>query len=421
MKIYLLIIACCFLTPKLPAQQNKPQFLPIVFVHGMLASGDTWTLQFQRFEQQGYSKNSMYIIDWNTVVMGNRSTNTLDSLIELILKTQKVSQVNLVGHSAGGGLCYNYLQDPKNAAKVAKYVHVGSGRMKNVPTVPTLNLYSLEDKITGGGNIEGATNIALTNKDHYEVATSAESFDAMFSFFNASLPNKKSGIKNKQFLVSGRVVTFGENKPEANASIKIFALNPKTGKRKNETKNNGLIFSTQSDSLGYWSGFTALPNEYYEFVVQPNDTSKRAVHYFREPFNANNYLLYLRTLSTKGMAGMITQKLPADNSQAVLAVFSANKAVINNRDSLTVNGINLSDIKFASADKTAIAFFLYDDGNKQTSTNKHAGFGLLPFMNMIDIYLPVSKNTIDIWYNGRTMKLPSLASDKEGILVAIFD
>lgn len=421
MKIYLLIIACCFLTPKLPAQQSEPQFLPIVFVHGMLASGDTWTLQFQRFEQQGYAKNSLYVIDWNTVAMGNRSTNTLDSLIEQILKTHQVNQVNLVGHSAGGGLCYTYLQQPNNAVKVAKYVHVGSGKMRNIPTVPTLNLYSLEDKITGGADIEGATNIALTNKDHYEVATSAESFDAMFKFFNGSLPDKKVAIHNKQFLVAGRVLTFGENKPEANASIKIFAINPKTGKRKNETKNHGVIFSTQSDSLGYWDGFTALANEYYEFVVQPKDTSKRAVHYFREPFYANNYLLYLRTLSTKGMTGMITQKLPANNSEAVLAIFSANKAVINNRDSLIVNGINLSDSKFASADKTAIAFFLYDDGDKQTSANKHTGFGLLPFMNMVDVYLPTSKTTIDIWYNGRTMKLPSLASQKDGIMVAVFD
>lgn len=421
MKIYTLIIACCLFGLKLQAQENKPQLLPIVFVHGMLASGDTWTLQFQRFEQQGYTKNSLYVIDWNTVAMGNRSTNALDSIIEQILKTQKVNQVNLVGHSAGGGLCYNYLQDPKNAAKVAHYVHVGSGRMKKAPTVPTLNLYSLEDKITGGADVEGTTNIALKNKDHYEVATSIESFEAMFRFFNSSASIQKSTKKNQQFLVGGRVVTFGENKPEANASIKVFAINPKTGKRKNETKNNGLIFSTQSDSLGNWTGFTALPNEYYEFVVQPNDTSKRAVHYFREPFTANNYLLYLRTLSTKGMTGMITQKLPANNDEAVLAIFSANKAVIQSRDSLTVNGINLSDAKLANADKTAIAFFLYDDGDKQTSTNKHAGFGLLPFMNMIDVYLPVAKNTIDIWFNGRTMKLPSLASQKDGIMVAVFD
>lgn len=421
MKIYLLIITCCFLTLKLAAQQNKPHFLPIIFVHGMLASGDTWTLQFQRFEQQGYPKNSLYVIDWNTVAMGNRSTNALDSLIALIIETHKVNQVNLVGHSAGGGLCYNYLQDAKNAAKVAHYVHVGSGKMKKAPIVPTLNLYSLEDKITGGSDVEGVTNIALSNKDHYEVATSAESFEAMFNFFNGSLPSKKLSIKKKQFLVNGKVVTFGENKPEVNALIKVFAINPKTGKRKNETQNNGLIFSAQSDSLGNWTGFTALPNEYYEFVVQPNDTSKRAVHYFREPFTANNYLLYLRTLSTKGMTGMITQKLPANNHEAVLAIFSANKAVIQSRDSLTVNGINLSNPKFASADKTAIAFFLYDDGDQQTSTNKHAGFGILPFMNMIDVYLPVAKNTIDIWLNGRTLKLPSLASQKDGIMVAVFD
>ncbi|MCU0321276.1 MAG: alpha/beta fold hydrolase [Chitinophagaceae bacterium] len=399
------------------AQQKSSNFLPIVFVHGMLASGDTWTLPFQRFEQQGYSKDLLYVIDWNTVTMGNRSTKALDSVIQLILKKHQVKQVNLVGHSAGGGICYTYLQQIQNAENVAHYVHLGSGKMKTPPTVPTLNLYSLEDKITGGTNIDGVKNIALTNKDHYEVATSQESFEAMFQFFNDATATTIKTSTPKKITVGGRVVTFGENKPEANATITVFAINAIEGKRKN-TKS---IFTTTTDSMGYWSGFNALANENYEFVVQSADTAKRAVHYFREPFTHNNSLVYLRTLSNKGMTGMIAQQLPANNNQSVLAVFSANKAVINGRDSLTVNGINLSDKKFTTAEKTAIAFFLYDNGDEQSSTNKHAGLGMLPFMNMVDVFLPASSKPIQLYFNGRKMNIPAMSSLEDGIMVAVFD
>jgi hypothetical protein len=411
------LLICLLITSYNYAQVNQNKPLPIVFVHGMLASGDTWVLQLQRFEQQGYTKNMLAVVDWNTIAMGNRNGVGLDSIINHLLQINQVKQVNLVGHSAGGGVCYNYLQQTQNAAKVAHYVHVGSGKMKTPPTVPTLNLYSLEDKITGGANIDGVNNTALTNQDHYEVATSQESFDAMFQFFNNAAAATAKTSTPKKITVGGRVVSFGENKPEANATITVFAINAIEGKR----KNSKSIFTTTTDFIGNWNGFIAAPNEYYEFVVQSADTAKRAVHYFREPFTHNNSLVYLRTLSNKGMTGMIAQQLPANDNQSVLAVFSANKAVINGRDSLTVNGINLTDKKFATAEKTSIAFFLYDDGDGKSSTNKHAGFGMLPFMNMVDVFLPANSKSIQLYFNGRKMNIPAMSSLEEGIMVAVFD
>lgn len=397
-------------------QTIKPAFLPIVFVHGMLASGDTWTLQFQRFEQQGYKSYQLEVVDWNTVSFGRFNSNALDSVINKVLQTTGATQVNLVGHSAGGGVCLNYLSNPENAAKVAHYAHIGSGKIGKVPSVATMNIYSLDDKISGGSDINGVTNIALQKKDHYEVATSVETFNALFQFFNNAAP--VNGLPAfTVFNIAGKAVSFGENKAEINATIEIFELDAATGKR----KNSKSVFTTKTDSLGKWEGLKAKPNTYYEFVVKPADTGKRVVHYYKEPFTANNQLVYLRVLGSSGMAAMITKKLPTDNNQSVLAIFSANHAVINDRDSLTVNDIVLSNQKFANAAKTAIAFFLFDDGDAQTSANTHAGMSMLPFINMVDIFLLAGKKNIQLYFNGRRMVLPSLASAKEGIMVAVFD
>lgn len=399
------------------AQKNASEFVPIVFVHGMLASGDTWTLQFQRFEEQGYRSNYLQVLDWNTVAFGKGNANLLDSAINHTLQITGAKQVNLVGHSAGGGVCMNYISKPENAAKVAHYAHIGSGKLTQAPNVATINIYSLDDKVSGGSNVEGATNIALKNKDHYEVATSLETFNVLFQFFNKAAPKNGLPTLAPTFNISGKAVSFGENKPEPNATIEVFSINPTVGKRKKAQP----VFKTQTDSLGKWNGFKAKPNEYYEFVITSIDTSKRVVHYFREPFKANNALVYLRVLGKTGMAAMITRKLPLDNAQAVLAIFSANAAVINGRDSLTVNEISLSDIKFASAQKTSIAFFVFDDGDKTSSLNTHSGMGMLPFMNMVDVFLPANKNKIKLYFNGRTMTLPALKSANDGVMVAVFD
>ena len=127
--------------------------------------------------------------------------------------------------------------------------------------------------------------------------------------------------------------------------------------------------------------------------------------------------MYLRTLSSSGMAAMITNNLPSNDSTATLAIFSSNKAVINGRDSLTVNGFNLSAAQFSPAEKTSIAYFVYQQSNKTSTPNPMAKF---PFINNIDLKLPV-KEKIQIYFNGRTMTLPSLPSSTEGIMVAMFD
>ena len=99
---------------------------PIVLAHGFLASGDTWSPHARRLRANGWCSNRIVAFDWNTL---NRTTDhgaALDAVIDGALAATGATQVDLVGHSAGGGLAYTYLGQPERAAKVAHYVHVAS-------------------------------------------------------------------------------------------------------------------------------------------------------------------------------------------------------------------------------------------------------------------------------------------------------
>jgi triacylglycerol esterase/lipase EstA (alpha/beta hydrolase family) len=158
MKQFLIIILVA-LSNLLHAQKT---YTPIVFVHGMLGSGDTWVRPMQNFMSQGYSKDQLEVLDWNTTSFANKAAEQqLDSIIEVVLKRTGAKKVNLVGHSAGGNLCNNYLKEEKHAAKVHNYVHVGSFALNKAPAVSTLNLYSTNDKIVKGAAIEGAKMLPL--------------------------------------------------------------------------------------------------------------------------------------------------------------------------------------------------------------------------------------------------------------------
>ena len=41
--------------------------LPVIMVHGFLASGDTYALQAKRFIANGYDQNYVYTFDWNSI------------------------------------------------------------------------------------------------------------------------------------------------------------------------------------------------------------------------------------------------------------------------------------------------------------------------------------------------------------------
>lgn len=397
--------------------------LPIVVMHGFLASGDTYAKQFQRFTTNDYCAERLFAFDWNSVGFGNDNTTTLDAFIDEVLAATNAEKVNLVGHSAGGDLGYSYLSDGVRAEKVAHYVHLGSNYYDDAAgdgQIPTLNIWSVDDETVAGSDIPNATNLTLTDADHYEVATNAETFAEMYRFFNDGQEAETTEIETEnEIIISGKALSLGLNEALTNAQVEVFAVSSATGERLNTTAD--AVFTT--DDKGFLGPFEVAANTNYEFLVAGSDADDREIHYYREAFTHSNKLVYLRTLPPPfSLAGFLTNSLPSDDNQSVMAVFAASQAVINTRDELYVNGNELSTVEFASSDQTTIAFFLYDDGDYSTSLSSVGLFGSFPFLNGADMFFDTAEPaTINIEMNGRTINVPNWKSETEGITVVVFD
>lgn len=404
---------------------------PIVFVHGFLGSGDNWAKQVQRFSSNGYCDDRMFLFDWNTINRNRATDSLLDIFINDVLKKTKSSKVELVGHSAGGGLCYSYLNNEQHAFKVAHYVHIGSSKMKTAAgkngEVPTMNIYSKGDYvIKTGGDIPGAVNVVLAEADHMQTATSEETFLALYQFFNDNRKPATSSIipavnQNAAVLISGRGVTLGENDPLTNDTMYAYAFNATTGKReyaiKRQAPGSSLSWM-QFTKNGDWK-LLVSPKYHHEIEIRP--VKGRKLFYFFEPQQRTNKAVYLRAFPLTGMMTGVLNQLPKDEQQTVLVIFASGQAIVAGRDTLAIDSIPLSTGTIAPASKTMISAFVFDDGDGKSGLQPVKLFGNFPFLGSIDLKIPADDNgTMRIYFNGRSMLLPRRPSS-EGIMIAVFN
>jgi triacylglycerol esterase/lipase EstA (alpha/beta hydrolase family) len=393
------------------------QKLPIVFVHGFLASGDTWSTQINRFLQNGYTKNELQVFDWNTI-NGKNQDSLLGLFIDSVMLLNKTEKINLIGHSAGGSLSYKLTKSPNYSSKIAAYIHIGSSPIKNAAgnnnQIPTYIIYSSTDYVAKKINLtDSLKGWDMKTKDHYEVATSEETFKEIFLFLNKYKPTQllKSNATSTCYI---RILYFGTNEILANSIAQVQQYNSSTGNFLPNTT------SYTSNHIGWWTmQVNNKEKNNYALSIQPNEKARR-VTYFFEKINKNK-IISLRAFNNNNMIGMLLSQLPNDSLQPALCIFTSNQSIVSGRDTLTVNGLPISGATLTPANKTIIASFIYDDGDKKTSLNKHAVFAAAPFMNGIDLYVDAKKDkNITITYNGRTIKIPMLASNKS-ISVVVLD
>ncbi len=393
--------------------------LPVVLVHGFLASGDTWAGQAQRFHAHGYCRERIYAFDWNTTG-GKKTDSLLHEFILQVLKKTGARQINLAGHSAGGGLCYRYLQQPARAALVAHYAHIGSNRISmpagDQQQVPTLLIRSRADRVIPDTVFTSVNTVQFKDKDHLQVATSVETFRELYRFFNDgdTLPVPANNTRATSIQISGRVVTMGDNEPQQHAKVLLYEMDPRTGLRTRDVRAVPL----QTDENGNWGPVSVKTDHYLEMEIPA--IQGQTVRYFFEPFGEDNHLVYLRTLPATGLGALLLKKLPAYPDRATLAVFSQSGAIIAQRDSLSVNGYTLCSASLAPAAATVIASFVFDDGDGLSSGKRIPGFGTGIFLNAADICIATSgQQTVNLFYNGRNLRLPAVPGS-EAVLVAVF-
>jgi hypothetical protein len=88
---------------------------------------------------------------------------------------------------------------------------------------------------------------------------------------------------------------------------------------------------------------------------------------------------------------------------------------------LLINNTLVSTPAYASPEKTAIAWFFYDDGDNNTELTPVGLFGSFAFLNGIDYCFPAATpTTINIKMNDRSLNIPNRKSS-DGVMVAVFD
>lgn len=402
---------------------------PVVLAHGFLASGDTYSPHVRRFAANGECADRFYAFDWNTLDRAHDHAADLDALIDAVRAQHGVDRVDLVGHSAGGGLGYTYLSDATRAAKVRRYAHIASGEAagpagpEGGPAVPTLNLRSTSDRVVAGADIPGATNVTLESEDHYAVATSAASFQALYRFLRDDTapqtddPTGESGADGT-VSVAGRVVVLGDNTPDTGSVVEIYALDPESGARREEQPAG--VFTVGEDAR--FGPFPAATDTRYEFAVTSPREGARPVHYFYAPFQSDDALLYLRTLPTAGLPGALLGQIPFDDARSVVVVYLARGAMLAGRDHLLLDGEEIATEEVAAAEDTTIALFLYDDMNDGVDGGSTANFEAFPFLAGLDRALTADPDvTLRLSFNGVSLDIPRRPSGTEGASIVVFD
>ena len=132
---------------------TSDNYVPIVFVHGLFGSGDSYTKMIQYFLANGYPASKLYTYDWNTLDEQNapKNINPLNDFIQEVKIKTGYDKINLVGHSLGGTLTFNYCSNAtfaKNINRLGWFAPYLPDRTK-IPdaTIPTLNIRSNTDYV----------------------------------------------------------------------------------------------------------------------------------------------------------------------------------------------------------------------------------------------------------------------------------
>lgn len=424
---YIFLLLISFVTTSCQKETTpKDDFLPVVFLHGLLGSGDSYEWMAKRFTSNGYPSEKIFTYDWNTINGKTTSILPLNSYIQKVLQITGQSKVHLVGHSLGGGLVFNYCMDTNlvkqiaSVSMLAPYIVDRTGFPSD--KLPTLNIWPDTDYVvTNGDSIVGAKNIVVPNKDHNEIAACNESFKEIFYLITGKFPATVNLTEEAAPEISGKVVSFVENNSGAGAKVEVYEVEPVSGYRKSTTPV--AVFNVKLDNT--WGPLTINPKVYYEFKVSTGKIGDRTLHYYREPFTHSDNLVYLRLYPQPGsfLNIILSGLIPVSVNNSVGIFYSASKAIWNGRDELSVNGKTLNSPMISDPELNTVAMFLYDANN-----NRQSDFTSVPLFDAgqslkgVDFYMPSTPaQSIQYNFNGRILNTPNWSSSNDGIGVVVYE
>jgi pimeloyl-ACP methyl ester carboxylesterase len=369
------------------ARQSGPPLRPIIFVHGFVGSGAQFESQAMRFTSNGYPADLIAVEEYDSTFATTTMAKVwadIDGLISRLLKTSGADKVDLAGHSLGTEVSQGYLGSSAwRAAKVAHYVNLDGAPATALPGgVPTLAVWG---EGNGAEKIVGATNVYLLDHSHVQVATSAETFGAMFLFFTGRDPTTTDIVRQRQVVLEGRADLFPSNAGAAGTTLQIWEVDHRTGFRVGSGPK--ATFSIGAD--GSWGPFTGSSKKHYEFaLLWPGLTQ----HFYYEPFVRSDHIVRLLTQQP----GTGLDALREKSNGTVGLLFVRYKEMWGDQgaadDLLKIDGLNVLTPSIAPRAKRLNALFVFDhklDGITDLSAPIPT-FAGLPFISGADVFMAAS-------------------------------
>src|ERR1043166_6637891 len=226
---------------------------PIVFVHGIEGSGAQFESQKMRFMSNGYPERWIDEGDYNsTRAVADKSEvdQQIDDAIAALEQRTGKSQVDVVAHSLGTSVMYDYLTNGAMAAQrranVAHYINV-DGQNQN-PGVPTLAVWA--GRGTPGRHMDGAENVTIPDQTHVQTCTSAESFIQYYTFLTGRRPARDL-VRQTRIEVAGKALDFPQNTGLVGATVQVWPVDS-NGQRSATTPVAAIAIADGSVGGGKW-------------------------------------------------------------------------------------------------------------------------------------------------------------------------
>lgn len=403
--------------PRPPLTGEK--ILPIVFVHGFAGSAQQFESQAMRFVANGYPQERIvaYDHDGAGVDIAGYAAGVGET-IDAALTKFKAEQVYLVGHSRGTTVSSVYLGNAANAAKVAKYVAIDGAACPDV--VPCL----------------APTQEMFPGQAHVEVATSKESFAAIYEFFLDDEPTVVDIVAQRAPVVlTGRAVNFPANTGRRGATLAVWNIDPNTGMR---TGNEPHV-RFELDADGGFGPFVITAGAHYEWLLTAPDTDVQH-HLYLQPYVRDSHLVRLLSSGPDGDTRVNTNV--GDAHAAIIAIrmrewyaYDDPDRSGDERDVLEIGTPGAEPVNAVATfvGNGAIGLHVHDDAATPGKTTQATlpYFSDAPFQNGIDIYMAASdppSETITVRNIPRgdraapqTLNVPNWASSRHSISVVFTD
>ena len=283
----------------------------IVFVHGFAGSGAQYETQAKRFASNGYPIERVAVHEYDSLF----STETrdevyarLDARIEALIAETGWDQVDLLGHSLGTALMIEYLNSsPERAARVAHYVNLDGATAA-----------ARAGRRRDAGRLGPGPAVARDHRGQERLLPGADPHRGghlgRVLLRGARVPHRLATGHHRRgsragvtVSLAGRAVYFPQNAGAEGGRLKVYEVDPATGKR----LSRQWLYTKLLDETGTFGPFDADGDASYEFeLVRPNSPDSRIAHFYPQPFLRSDHLIRLLTSPEGAGIGALIDRRP---------------------------------------------------------------------------------------------------------------